>query len=267
MLRTYNQADERDWERLLPSLEPAYNTTHHTNTELSPFEVMIGGNLVTAADLDILGTFSPTLSSPMTRLFRQLCDRARGHILKANWGQKFCADSKRRSVEYEVGDRAGLSAKHLLVLNHCPKFEPRYQDPFTITERIVNMAYSIALPPTYEGHNFFPVCQLALHRPRWDAQVQREAPVGWPPICDEAGKPTDQFLVNHILDQQGMGEFAGYLVKWGGAPEERAPWEPAHHVEGCPALVRAWKRRGHKQLRDQRYQTRSPASDPPSSPS
>ncbi|CDJ64730.1 hypothetical protein ENH_00078760 [Eimeria necatrix] len=42
MLRTYMQSDEREWERLLPVLELAYNSTSHSSTELSPFEVMIG---------------------------------------------------------------------------------------------------------------------------------------------------------------------------------------------------------------------------------
>ena len=70
-------------------------------------------------------------------------------------------------------------------------------------------------------------------RPRQDAQVPREALVGWPPVPDEAGNPTDQFLVDYILDQRGGGASARHLVKWRGAPEERSTWEPAHHLEGC----------------------------------
>ena len=36
MLRTYIHSDEREWERLLPALELAYNTTSHSSTELPP---------------------------------------------------------------------------------------------------------------------------------------------------------------------------------------------------------------------------------------
>ncbi|CDJ65775.1 hypothetical protein ENH_00013030 [Eimeria necatrix] len=53
MLRTYIQSDERKLERLLPALELAYNTTSHSSTEFSTFEVMIGKNPLTAANLDI----------------------------------------------------------------------------------------------------------------------------------------------------------------------------------------------------------------------
>ncbi|CDI80337.1 Similar to Transposon MAGGYgagandpolgenehomologues, related [Eimeria praecox] len=75
MFRTYIQSDKREWEHLLPALEPAYNTTSHSSTELLPFEVMIGEKPLTAADLDVVGALSPTLTPPMTKLFRQLCDR------------------------------------------------------------------------------------------------------------------------------------------------------------------------------------------------
>ncbi|CDJ37882.1 hypothetical protein, conserved [Eimeria tenella] len=108
MLRTYVRSDEREWERLLPALELAYNTTSHLSTELSPFKVMIGENPLTAADLDVLGALAPTLTPPMTKLFRQLCERAQSHILKAKWQKKYYADTKGRAVEWEK--RSGSAA-------------------------------------------------------------------------------------------------------------------------------------------------------------
>ncbi|CDI84999.1 OSJNBa0087O24.13 protein, related [Eimeria praecox] len=243
MLRTYIQADEREWEGLLPALELAYSTTSHSSTELSPFEIMIGEKPLTAADLDIVGVLSPTLTPPMTKLFRQLCDRAQSHILQAKWRQKYYADAHRLAVEYKVGDQVWLSSKHLPALNNCTKFESRCRGPFTVTERIGTVAYRLALPPTYEGHNVFHVSQLVPHHSRALALVPQEAPVGWPPTRDDDGNPTDQYLVDYILDQRGTGAEASYLVKWRGFPEEWATWEPAHHLAGCIALLRAWRRR------------------------
>ncbi|CDJ31595.1 LOW QUALITY PROTEIN: uncharacterized protein EMH_0009550 [Eimeria mitis] len=236
MLRTYIQTDEQEWENLLPALELAYNNTPHSSTELSPFEVMIGENPVTAADLDIVGSLPPTLSPPMTKLLKRLCDRARAHILKAKWRQKYYADAGLRPLEYKVGDQAW--------------FEPRYQGPFSALERIREVAYRIALPRTYTGHNVFHVSQLVPHRPRSAAQAPQDAQAGWPPVCDAAGNRTDQFLVDYIMDQQGPGDSARYLVKWRGAPGERATWEPAHHLHGCPALLRAGKRRRRQHIQD-----------------
>lgn len=70
-----------------------------------------------------------------------------GHIMQAKWRQKYYADSKRREVEYAVGDKVWLSSKHLPAINNCPKFEPGYCVPFTVTERMGKVAYRLALPP------------------------------------------------------------------------------------------------------------------------
>ncbi|CDJ64467.1 hypothetical protein ENH_00070160 [Eimeria necatrix] len=67
MFRANIQSDEREWERLLPALGLAYNTTSHSSTQLSLFGVMIGDNPLTA---DAVGALSSTLTPPMTKLFR-----------------------------------------------------------------------------------------------------------------------------------------------------------------------------------------------------
>ncbi|CDJ34273.1 uncharacterized protein EMH_0019560 [Eimeria mitis] len=186
MLRTYIQTDERERERLPPALELAYNTTSHSSTELSPFEVMIGQNPVTAADLDVVGNLAPTLTPPMTKLFQQLCDGAQSHILRAKWQQKRYADAHRRDVQYNPNDRVWISSSNLPGLNQCPKFEPRFPGPFRVLERI-----------------------------------------------GPDGAPTDTYEVDYILNQRGSRKDIQYLVKWRGAPEDRATWEPAANLTNC----------------------------------
>ncbi|CDJ47588.1 hypothetical protein EBH_0016730 [Eimeria brunetti] len=73
----YIQSDEREWERLLPAVDLVYSTSH-SSTGVSPFELMIGENALTAADLDFVGALAPIVSSPMTKFFQQVCNRAQG---------------------------------------------------------------------------------------------------------------------------------------------------------------------------------------------
>ena len=251
MLRTYIQSDERAWESLLPALELAYNTTSHSSTELSPFEVMIGQNPVTAADIDIVGPLSPTLTPPMTKLFRRLCDRAQAHILRAKWSQKSYYDAKHRDVEYAVGDKVWISSRHLPTDSSCSKFTPRYLGPFPILERIGQVAYRIQLPSSYSCHDVFHVSLLVKDRPRDPSMNAKEAAVGWLPVNDAHGNPTDQYQVDYIMGQRGTGDSAFYLVKWRGYPEDRATWEPAANLANCSAFLRAWRRRLRKHQRSQ----------------
>ncbi|CDI82217.1 OSJNBa0042D13.18 protein, related [Eimeria praecox] len=97
-MRTYTNA----YVESCTQCQLGYNTTSHVSTELSPFEVTIGENPLTAADLDVVGALSPTLTPPMTKLFYQLCDRPQSHILKAKCQQKQYADTHRREVEHAL---------------------------------------------------------------------------------------------------------------------------------------------------------------------
>ncbi|CDJ64603.1 OSJNBa0054D14.1 protein, related [Eimeria necatrix] len=89
MLRTQIHPDEREWERLLPALELAYNTAIHSFIDLSTSEVMVGENPLPAADADVVGALARTHTPLMAKFFRQLCDRAQDHIPKAKWQQKY----------------------------------------------------------------------------------------------------------------------------------------------------------------------------------
>ena len=77
----------------------------------------------------------------------------------------------------------------------------------------------------------------------------REAAIGWLPVQDAQSNPTDQYAVDYIMVQRGSGDSAIYLLKWRGALEDRATWEPAAHLADCLAFLRAWRRRIRKQQR------------------
>ncbi|CAK51360.1 hypothetical protein, conserved [Eimeria tenella] len=89
---------------------------------------------------------------------------------------------------------------------------------------------------------------LVPHSPRTPALVFPAADAAWPPIGDAAGNPTEKYEVDYIMDQRGSEDAAQYLVKWRGIPEDQTTWEPAHHLTGCPAFLRAWRRLQRRRL-------------------
>lgn len=77
---------------------------------------------------------------------------------------------------------------------------------------------------------------LIKDRPR-DTRMPAAA-LSWLPIPDPEGRM-------HTCEvdptaQRGTGAAAEYLVKWRGAPADRATWEPADHLINCHALRPSW---------------------------
>ena len=237
MLRTYIQSREEEWPHLLPALELAYNCTPHSATGLSPFEVMIGENPVRGQDLDVIETFPPTATPPMTKAFRLLVDRAAVHLEHAKNLQKAYADGSRRPLEFTIGDMVWVSTRHM-VLSGNRKFQQRYVGPYRILERIGKVAYKLDLPPSMNIHPVFHVSLLTPHKPR---PSDMAAPQDWDPD-DEAEDGSPVYEVENILDQQGEGPSARYLVKWKGFSDADATWEPLSHLTNCARILRAFRR-------------------------
>ena len=85
-------------------------------------------------------------------------------MLTAQSRQKSYADIRRRDLEFEVGDMVFLKVapmKGVLRFGKRGKLNPRFIGPFKILERIGNVAYRLALPPTLSAvHNVFHVSML-----------------------------------------------------------------------------------------------------------
>lgn len=166
--------------------------------------------------------------------------------MRAKFNQKRYADEHRRDVQLQVGDLVWISSKNLPPIYACAKFEPRFRGPFKITEKIGSVAYRVELPSSYSCHDVFHVSLLVKDRPRDPAMQCKEAAVGWLPVNDADGNPTDQYEVDYIMEQEGSGDTARYLVKWRGMPEDRATWEPYSNLTNCKAVLRAFRRRMKK---------------------
>ena len=82
--------------------------------------------------------------------------------------QKSYADSKRKEVTYEVGDRAYLRVYPLRGIKRFGvkgKLAPRFIGPYKILERRGEVAYKLELPEGLSGvHDVFHVSQLKIGR-------------------------------------------------------------------------------------------------------
>ena len=78
--------------------------------------------------------------------------------------QKSYADSKRKEVTYEIGDRAYLRVSPLRGVKHFGvqgKLAPRFVKPYRVSERMGKVAYKLELLEGLSGvHDMFHVSQL-----------------------------------------------------------------------------------------------------------
>ncbi|KAL4319667.1 hypothetical protein GQ457_18G012030 [Hibiscus cannabinus] len=82
--------------------------------------------------------------------------------------QKAYADTKRRDIRYEVGDKVFLKVspwKKVLQFGNKGKLSPRYIGPFDVIEKVGSAAYRLALPLEFDKiHNVFHVSMLQKYR-------------------------------------------------------------------------------------------------------
>ncbi|KAK8586308.1 hypothetical protein V6N13_082119 [Hibiscus sabdariffa] len=82
--------------------------------------------------------------------------------------QKAYADTKRRDIRYEVGDKVFLKFspwKKVLRFGKKGKLSPRYIGPFEVLDKVGPVAYRLALPSEFDKiHNVFLVSMLRRYR-------------------------------------------------------------------------------------------------------
>jgi hypothetical protein len=112
----------------------------------------------------------------------EIVHRIQFNLKAAKARQESYANKRRRSLEFEAGDRVYLCVSPTRDVKRFGikrKLAPRYISPFLILARLGNVAYRLELPPTLAGvHNVFHVSQLKKYlRPPVDVVVDDVSPL------------------------------------------------------------------------------------------
>lgn len=140
-LAKYCDSEKTNWDRYLPSIVYAYNTSVHSTTQLTPYELAFARHPKSPFD-----PISPTLNLPPLHSFypylqkvrRLLTIKARTNILQhqSRWQQRY--NQNRRNISYQKGDLV-----YVQVHTGRSKLDARKRGPCTVIDISGQQTYLI----------------------------------------------------------------------------------------------------------------------------
>jgi hypothetical protein len=176
-LKCFSSEKKNQWAQWLPLVEWWYNTSYHTTTCMTPFEVVYGHKPPSV--LSYLPGVSKVLAVDQTLTVREAILRTlKENLVMAQNRMKQQADQGLSKHQFEEGDQVFLCLqpykKNSLKAEHCQKLAPKFYGPYTVLKSVGQVAYQLALPSHWKLHIFHVFCLKKVIRTK--CQIQTNLP-------------------------------------------------------------------------------------------
>lgn len=228
-LRCFVSQQPRKWCSFLAWAEFWYNTTFHSSIGMSPFQALYGRPPPSIPNYQIGASSVHEVDQTMisrTSLLRQLKINLQAAINRMKQG----ADSKRRDVNFQVGDLVFLKLhpyrQQSLFRRPAQKLASCFYGPYKVEEKVGKVAYKLQLPTDARIH---PVFHVSLLKKQVGESTVTSAEL--PPITDDGEfvlKPIAVLETRWV--RKGSTFVEELLVQWEHLSKEDATWENAQEL-------------------------------------
>jgi hypothetical protein len=138
-LRCFASENQNQWAQWLPLAEWWYNTSYHTTTRMTPFEVVYGQNPPSV--LSYLPGVSKVQVVDQNIIVREAIIRTlKDNLVMDQNRMKKQADQGRSERHFSEGDQVFLRLqpykKTSIKVNHCEKLVPKFYGPYIVLKHV-----------------------------------------------------------------------------------------------------------------------------------
>lgn len=223
MLRPYCSTRENDWDKMLPAVEFAYNSSVHASSGKTPF--MLNYGFEPSTPLTLLRDPRGNKGGDFLQKQQAAMAEAKAQLVAAQARMSRYSDQHKRDHSYKAGDQVLLSRENLKATS-AKKLAGLFIGPFTIITMVGRNAAKLELPKSMRVHPVFNVSLLKPYRTADD--IEGHVPDTPPPPQVTAAGEQDlvEKLVNRRSRKVDDQVVYDYRVKWLGYDAKRNTWEP-----------------------------------------
>lgn len=241
-LRIFCSWDQKDWARLLPHAEFAYNSHWNASIKAVPIKVGYGvtptmpdgirpveeGDEVNRHRIpDVIATVTRRQSDHL---------RIRQNIIDAQEAQAKYYNTHHKAKTYAPGDKVHLSMKNIKLQQPSKKLSPKFLGPFVIVEAVGKSAYKLDLP--HSMRRLHPVFNVSLLEPATSRPDDRPTAVKEGVISGD-----DEWEIEKILSSRQRGNKPiEYLVRWLGWEPQYDQWMSESELGSAQEVLEGYRR-------------------------
>jgi RNase H-like domain found in reverse transcriptase/Reverse transcriptase (RNA-dependent DNA polymerase)/Integrase zinc binding domain/Chromo (CHRromatin Organisation MOdifier) domain/Retroviral aspartyl protease len=234
-LRCFVSYQQTDWNSFLPMAEFTYNNTFQTTIRNTPFRANFGFDpRFSAISLPV-----PVNLNAETRVesLVQIQVDLKQFMSQAQLKYKEMADRFRiPGPDFLVGDSVWLNTRNISTTRPCKKLDYRKIGPFTIIEKINEVAFKLDLPTRFLIHPVFHISLLEKFIP---------STLDGRNIDDDIMaleiEGSFEYEIEAIVDTFVRRNIRYFVVKWRGYSETETSPEPLSNLSNCLDVVEQFK--------------------------